>query len=314
MAKGQQKRVGRSVLDAGEAPSPQSSSRKIGHQAGPDWGCAISMTTSGAVTAAQVSDYVEFVTPLTAQFLPPFFKLASIQPGERVLDLGCGAGDSTFDSARRVGEQGEVLGIDTSPEFIALARRKALEAGVGNARFEVMDACSLDLPDSYWDVVIGHLSITEFSDPRAALAEIQRVLRPVGRVALSAWGEWSRSPWLAAGYEAAHSVIAARPTAALAQPFRYGEPGVLSNLLANAGYQDVTPDRVTASLEYDTADAYWQAIERGLAYDLNPLRGMPAEQRAAAHEAGEAILRKWRYPRQQRLRLPAQAFLGVAVK
>ncbi len=280
----------------------------------PDRGYAITSTGTSTVTAAQAAAYVELVAPLTTQFFPAFFKLASVQPGERVLDIGCGAGDTTIEAALKSGEQGEVLGIDTSPEFIALARQRALDAGVRNARFEVMDACAPSLSDSYWDVVIGHLSITELSDPRAALAELQRVLRPVGRIALSTWGEWERSPWLTAAFEAAHAVIPARPAAAKAPAFRYGAPGVLSNLLADAGYQDVTPDRVTASLEYQSAEEYWRAIEHGLDYDLNPLKGMPAEQRAEAHDAGEAILRKWRYPRQQRLRLPAQAFIAVAVK
>src|SRR5947209_18705739 len=114
------------------------------------------MTEATAATAAQVEDYVEFVTPLTTQFFPAFFKLASVQPGERVLDLGCGAGDTTIEAALKAGDQGEVLGIDTSPEFIALARRRALDAGLRHVRFEVMDACSLALPDSYWDDVIGH--------------------------------------------------------------------------------------------------------------------------------------------------------------
>jgi SAM-dependent methyltransferase len=272
------------------------------------------MTEPASTAASQAEDYVEHVSPLTNQFLPAFFKLASVQPGERVLDLACGPGDSTIEAALKAREIGEVLGIDSLPEFVALARRRALEAGLTNVRFEVMDACALDLGSSYWDVVICHLGITELSDPKAALAEVQRVLRPVGRLALSTWGEWQRSPWLAIPFDAAHAVVPARPPSARAEPFRYGQPGVLSNLLSAAEYQDVTPDRTTAALEYDAPEQYWQAIERGLAYGLSPTAGLHGETLAAVREAAEPALRRWRHPRTHQLRLPAQAFLAVAVK
>lgn len=182
-------------------------------------------------------------------------------------------------------------------------------------RFETLDACDLSaLASSYWDVVLCHLGIAELADPRAALAEMLRVLRPVGRVAFSTWGEPARSPWLAIPYDAAHAVLPSRPAAAAARSFRYGEPGVLSRLLSEAEYQDVTPDRVSAALEYDTAEEYWQAVERGLAYGDSPFAGLNAEQRAAAHEAGAPALQRWQHPRTRRLRLPAQAFVCVAVK
>jgi SAM-dependent methyltransferase len=272
------------------------------------------MTVQAETGAARAADYVQFVSPLTNQFFPAFFKLAAVQPGERVLDLACGPGDTTIEAALKAGSQGEVLGVDVSPEFIAIARQRAIEAGVRNVRFEVMDACALDLAASYWDVVICHLGITEFADPSAALREIKRVLRPVGRVAISTWGEAARSAWLAVPYEAAHAVIPARPAAATAPALRYGQPGVLSRVLADAEYGDVTPDRVTASLDYETAAEYWEAVERGLAYGLSPLAGMSPDQRSAAHVAGEAALRKWQHPRTHHLRLSAQAFLCVAVK
>jgi SAM-dependent methyltransferase len=270
--------------------------------------------TDSATSTGLAEAYLDYVAPLTTQFFPAFFKLAALQPGERVLDLACGPGDTTIEAAFKAGASGEVLGIDSSPEFVALARRRALDAGLSNVRFEVMDACALELAASYWDVVICHLAIAEFADPQAALAEVQRVLRPVGRLAVSCWGESARSPWLAIPYDAAHEVIPARPPAARAEPFRYGEPGVLSRLLADAEYQDVTPDRTSAALEYDDLLQYWRAIERGFGYGASPLAGLPGEQLDAVHRAGEPALRRWRHPRTQRLRLPAQAFLAVAVK
>jgi len=272
------------------------------------------MTESAMSTVDPAADYATFVSPLTIQFLPALLKLAAVQPGERVLDLAAGPGDATLEAAWRAGPQGEVLGIDRSPAFVALAHQHALDAGLSEVRFTPMDAAALDLPSSYWDVVICHLGIAEFEDPQAVLKEIQRVLRPVGRVAFSTWGESSRSPWLAIPYDAAHSVRPAIPRAAAALPFRYGEPGVLSRVLADAGYADVTPDRTAVALEYATAADYWQAIERGLAYAGGPLASLSSDELERVYEAGAAALRGWQHPRHKRLHLPAQAFLAVAVK
>src|SRR5258708_3037108 len=103
------------------------------------------MPTTTVVSPQQAADYLKYATPLSIPFFPAVVKLASVQPGERVLDLACGPGDTTFEAAARSGAQGEVLGVDIAPEMIAIARRRALEAGITNVRFEVMDACALDL-------------------------------------------------------------------------------------------------------------------------------------------------------------------------
>ncbi|HLZ69088.1 MAG TPA: class I SAM-dependent methyltransferase [Dehalococcoidia bacterium] len=272
------------------------------------------MITS-ASSHAQAADYAEFVLPLTNQFFSAFFKLAAVQPGERVLDLACGPGETTIEAAMRAGPGGEVVGVDISGEFTALAQRRAVEAGLRTVRFETLDAGDLSaLASSYWDLVICHLGIAEFADARAALAEMLRVLRPVGRAAFSTWGEALRSPWLAIPFDAVHAVLPARPAAVSARPFRYGEPGALSRLLSEAEYQDVTPDRVSASLEYESADQYWQTVERGLAYAGSPLAGLDPEQLARVRETAAPTLRRWQHPRSGRLHLPAQAFVCVAVK
>ncbi|HZU77139.1 MAG TPA: hypothetical protein VFA70_10275, partial [Dehalococcoidia bacterium] len=91
-------------------------------------------------------------------------------------------------------------------------------------------------------------------------------------------------------------------------------PGVLSNMLAEAEFGDVTPDRLTASLEYTDATAYWTAIERGLAATVKPLAGLNEAQLAAVREAGDPALRRWRHPRTHVLRPPVEAFIGVACK
>jgi ubiquinone/menaquinone biosynthesis C-methylase UbiE len=111
------------------------------------------------------------------------YLLASLEPGQRLLDVGCGPGTITLDLARRVAP-GEVLGIDQSADVIATASAAASEQGAANVTFAVDDVYALDLPDESFDVVHAHQVLQHLTDPVAALREIRRVLRPEGIVAV----------------------------------------------------------------------------------------------------------------------------------
>jgi ubiquinone/menaquinone biosynthesis C-methylase UbiE len=109
------------------------------------------------------------------------YLLPHLRTGLRVLDVGCGPGTITKDLARLVAPGGEVVGIDSSPEVIAAARAGSTAPGV---RYAVLDAVALDLPDDGFDVVHAHQVLQHLTDPVAALAEMRRVTRPGGLVAV----------------------------------------------------------------------------------------------------------------------------------
>lgn len=113
------------------------------------------------------------------------FALGRLTAGERVLDLGCGAGTDSLVAAQMVGPEGRVVGIDMTPAMLARARRAAIELAVTNAEFVEGEVESLPFPDESFDVVISNGVIDLVPDKNAVYSEVYRVLVPGGRVQIA---------------------------------------------------------------------------------------------------------------------------------
>jgi len=113
------------------------------------------------------------------------WELGRLAPGERVLDLGSGAGTDSLVAAQMVGEQGTVTGIDMTPEMLTKARTAAAEMNASNVEFVESDAERLPFPDASFDVVISNGVIDLIPDKDAVFAELYRVLAPGGRMQIA---------------------------------------------------------------------------------------------------------------------------------
>ncbi|HEY8120272.1 MAG TPA: class I SAM-dependent methyltransferase [Myxococcota bacterium] len=163
------------------------------------------------------------------------------RPGERILDVGCGCGDTALALARAVGASGRVLGVDLSAPMLARARERAAAAGLTNVAFEVADAQTHALPASALDALFSRFGVMFFEAPALAFANLARALRPGGRVAFACWQPVAANPWVAVPMAALASVLPLPPppVPGAPGPFAFGDAERVRGILGEAGLGDV---------------------------------------------------------------------------
>lgn len=181
------------------------------------------------------------------------------RPGQTVLELTAGPGETGFLVAERVGPQGRLISSDVSPGMVEAARRGAEARGLGNIELRVMDAQHLDLPAASVDGVLSRFGVMLVPEPARVLGEAKRVLRGGGGVAYAVWGPPESNPWLTLFVGAVLQHGLAPP----GDPFGAGGPFSLAGsdrnreLAEAAGFTEVRVEDVHGSMAHADFEEYW---------------------------------------------------------
>jgi SAM-dependent methyltransferase len=177
-------------------------------------------------------------------------KAAAPQPGERVIDIGCGCGNTSIEIARIVGERGTVLGVDVSQPMLAVARSQAGQTRYRNLEFRDADASEAVLPTDL-DLLFSRFGVMFFSQPSPAFRHMRAALRAGGRCVFVCWRTPRDNAWAMAPLSAAREAMGVTPPPAdphAPGPFAFADDVRLRAILADAGFGDINIRRVDMSL------------------------------------------------------------------
>ncbi|MEH3061597.1 MAG: class I SAM-dependent methyltransferase [Methylobacterium radiotolerans] len=241
---------------------------------------------------------------LDAMFVPlteALFARAGLAPGETVLDIGCGAGATTLEAARRVGPAGSVTGADISAPLLAVGRERAEAEAPGSAslRFVAADVETADL--GRFDHVVSRFGVMFFADSARAFANVRRMLRPGGRMTFLCWRPLAENLWVGVPRDAVLPLLPEVPPPPQPDtpgPFRFADADPLVALLRSAGFDAVTCDALDRDivLGQGETDAAAVAAATHVALNLGPsshlVREAAPDLRARAEAAVAAALRR----------------------
>ncbi len=177
-----------------------------------------------------------------------------LQPGQRVLELAAGPGDTGFMAAELVRPGGSLISSDGAEPMIEVARARAAQLGIDNVEFRQLELEWIDLETASVDAVLVRWGIMLTVDPPAAAREIRRVLRPGGHAALAVWDARERNPWALIPSLALMELGHTQPPDPDAPgPFALAEEGRLAQLLDDAGFTDVEVVPVSLERRYVSA-------------------------------------------------------------
>jgi ubiquinone/menaquinone biosynthesis C-methylase UbiE len=229
---------------------------------------------------AGASGYDRGFGSVSPTFIPTLLRAAHLKLGQRVLDVATGTGIAAEAAARVVGQSGSVVATDISIPALEQARQRLAE--LVNTSFAVEDGQALSVPDGSFDAVICSMGLMLFPDPALGLSEFHRVLREKGRAAVSVGTTPERS------FVARVSTAIARHvpwrTAAAARFSSLGDADRLHRLFVAAGFHAIETATETRRFPFQSFDAWFDPIEKGLGNVAQEYVALPSEVRWAVRE------------------------------
>ena len=236
--------------------------------------------------------YIETSTTAVREWM---LRALAPQPGQTLLELACGAGDTGFDASALTGDGGRLISSDISPVMLDVARRRGAERGVPNVDYRLLDLERVELGDDTVDGVLCRFAYMLVADPVAAFAETRRVLRPGGRVVLAVWGAPDRNPFFTAlGMGLVEAGHVPPPDPSAPGIFSLGDPEAVRGLLDGAGFTDVRVEEVAVRFAFGDVDEYVAIHADASGPMALVLRGLSEAERAQLAESLAAGLAPFR--------------------
>ena len=213
---------------------------------------------SAAGWGAQHEQMARQTEPVTRWLLDAL----DLRPGQTVLELAAGPGDVGLAAAERLLPGGHLIATDVSDAMLDYVRTSAGERGLEDVvEARRMDAeYGFDVDAASVDAVVCRWGYMLLADPAAALKETRRVLRPGGRVALAAWAEAERNPWIHVPYgEIMRRGFSEPPAPGTPGPMAWAEPGLIARELEDAGFVEPRVELVEFAFTYPDLDDWWDA-------------------------------------------------------
>lgn len=236
--------------------------------------------------------YDEFVTPTHLWIANEGVTRAGLRPGDRFLDVAAGSGALSIPAARL---GAEVVATDIAPVMVERLQARAEAEGLDNVTGRVMDGHSLDFEDNTFDVAGSQFGVMLFPDLPRALREMVRVVKPGGRVLVTAYGPPAEIEFLGFFLGAMKVVIpgfTGLPTDPPPLEFQVAHPAKLQAALADAGLADVQVETTTETLEFGSADDMWNWITNSNPIGAGLVAGLNDDQRAEVRGVLGGMLRE----------------------
>jgi len=220
------------------------------------------------------------LAPMTEALLD----FAAPRPGERVLDIGCGCGETTLEFARAVGAAGRVAALDISAPMLAEGRARAEAAGITNIDWRQGDAATVEL-DAF-DLLTSAFGVMFFGEPVAAFANMRHAAGPNARMAFACWRPLAENPWMEVPMKAVSRHLPPRPKPVPNAPgmFAFADPQYVSEILGAAGWASPQWERLDLDLDIAAGRGLEEAVVQSTQIGAvnSWLRNQPAEIVSAA--------------------------------
>lgn len=186
------------------------------------------------------ASYAEGIDAMLTPIAEAVLRAGAFQPGERVLDIGCGSGATSLEIARRVGASGAVVGVDISPQLLEVARKRARDASFA-IDFREADAGAADIGHNF-DVAFSRFGVMFFEAPAAAFTHIRSAMKPSGRLAFVCWRPMVENLFATLPIAAVEPLLKAplpKPDPDAPGPYAFADPNKVERILTEAGWRNI---------------------------------------------------------------------------